>query len=102
MVTRVQPALEPALREREATNGEPKDGATITSNLGMAYPARAVGSRSGRSSLRMGEPSTWRRTTGANSQKRWLTRMGQETDVGEALKRRRASREPDALKGACQ
>ena len=70
-------------------NGEPKDEATITSNLGMAYPARAVGSRSGDSSQRLGEPITGRSATGDHPHKRWLARMGHSTSVGGPLKRRR-------------
>jgi len=32
----IQPASEPAFKEKEMTNGAPTDGATIIGNLGMA------------------------------------------------------------------
>ena len=45
----IRPALEPAFKEKEVTNGAPTDGATIRGNLGMAFIARAIWSRSGNS-----------------------------------------------------
>src|SRR6266566_2445843 len=98
----IQPAPEPASQEEEVTHRAPTDGATIIGNLGMASPARAAGSRSGGSSLRLGEPTTWRSATGDQTQKRWLSRMGQRTSAGATLKRRWSLESLVHRKGACQ
>ncbi len=84
----LQPAPEAACKERERMNGAPTDGATSMGNLGMASPARAARPRSGRRSLRLGEPATWRSATGGQTQTHWLARMGRRISVGVALKRR--------------
>ena len=41
----IQPASEPPFREKETTNGAPNDGATIRSNLGIAYTLQSAGRR---------------------------------------------------------
>ena len=59
--------------------GTPTDGPRLLGNLGMACPARAEGSRSGRSSLRTGEPFTLAKDHRKARRNERLTRRSQKT-----------------------
>src|SRR6266446_3389198 len=77
----IQPASEPPFREKETTNGAPNDGATIRSNLGIAYTLQSAGRRRSHSTQILSVMGETRGRTlhRARFTQRRLARMSQKT-----------------------